>query len=157
MAPLIGGIFSVIDIIFALTGSTEPKRCWSDLKRKLGKESGNNETYEKIVRLKMTAEDGKKRLTDTVYTETLFRIIQSIPSPKAEPMKKWLAQVEYERLQEYEDTSLAVERARKYCKKLGRSYLKLHFYLVALLKYFNFNCGNCFYNAAHISSVICFG
>ena len=113
--------FSVIDIIFALTGSNEPKRYWSDLKRKLSKESGNNETYEKIVRLKMTAEDGKKRLTDTADTETLFRIIQSSPSPKAEPMKQWLARVGYERLQEYEDPSLAVERARKYYKKLGRS------------------------------------
>ena len=112
--------FSVIDIIFALTGSTEPKRYWSDLKRKLIKESGNNETYEKIVRLKMTAEDGKKRLTDTADVETMFRIIQSIPSPKAEPMKQWLARVGYERLQEYEDPSLAVDRARKYYKKLGR-------------------------------------
>ena len=113
--------FSVIDIIFALTGSTEPKRYWSDLKRKLSKESGNNETYEKIVRLKMTAEDDKKRLTDTADVETMFRIIQSIPSPKAEPVKQWLARVGYERLQEYEDPSLAVERARKYYKKLGRS------------------------------------
>lgn len=113
--------FSVIDIIFALTESAEPKRYWSDLKRKLRKESGNEEPYEKIVRLKMTAEDGKKRLTDTADTETLFRIIQSIPSPKAEPMKKWLAKVGYERLQEYENPSLAVDRARSYYKKLGRS------------------------------------
>jgi len=113
--------FSVIDIIFALTESAEPKRYWSDLKRKLRKESGNEEPYEKIVRLKMTAEDGKKRLTDTADTETLFRIIQSIPSPKAEPMKQWLARVGYERLQEYENPSLAVDRARSYYKKLGRS------------------------------------
>lgn len=113
--------FSVIDIIFALTESAEPKRYWSDLKRKLRKESGNKEPYEKIVRLKMTAEDGKKRLTDTADTETMFRIIQSIPSPKAEPMKQWLAKVGYERLQEYENPSLAVDRARSYYKKLGRS------------------------------------
>lgn len=113
--------FSVVDIIFALTESAEPKRYWSDLKRKLRKESGNKEPYEKIVRLKMTAEDGKKRLTDTADTEALFRIIQSIPSPKAEPMKRWLARVGYERIQEYENPSLALDRAREYYKKHGRT------------------------------------
>ena len=111
--------FSVIDIIFALTESAEPKRYWSDLKRKLRKESGNEEPYEKIVRLKMTAEDGKKRLTDTADTETLFRIIQSIPSPKAEPMKQWLARVGYERLQEYEKSFSSSGSSAKLLQKVG--------------------------------------
>jgi prophage antirepressor-like protein len=83
--------FSVVDVIGVLTDSKEPRRYWSDLKIKL--KSEGNELYEKIVQLKMTATDGKKRLTDVVNTEELLRIIQSIPSPKAEPFKMWLAQV----------------------------------------------------------------
>ena len=79
--------FSVIDTIYILTDSNEPKRYWSDLKRKLAKEG--NETYDNIVRLKMRATDGKMRLTDMADTEQLFRIIQSTPSPKAEPFKLW--------------------------------------------------------------------
>ncbi|NMA56489.1 MAG: phage antirepressor protein, partial [Treponema sp.] len=75
--------FSVVDVIGVLTDSKEPRRYWSDLKIKL--KSEGNELYEKIVQLKMTATDGKKRLTDVVNTEELLRIIQSIPSPKAEP------------------------------------------------------------------------
>ena len=82
--------FSVVDVIGVLTDSKEPRRYWSDLKIKL-KSEGMNCT--KIVQLKMTATDGKKRLTDVVNTEELLRIIQSIPSPKAEPFKMWLAQV----------------------------------------------------------------
>ena len=82
--------FSVIDIVEVLTGSSIPKRYWSDLKKKLVSE-GFTETYEKIVRLKMLAPDGKMRLTDCANTETMFRIIQSIPSPKVEPLKRWLA------------------------------------------------------------------
>src|SRR5436190_259442 len=77
--------FSVIDVIEILTGSSIPKRYWSDLKKKLAAEG--SEVYEKIVRLKMQAEDGKMRETDAADTETLLRIIQSIPSPKAEPFK----------------------------------------------------------------------
>jgi hypothetical protein len=83
--------FSVVDVIGVLTDSKEPRRYWSDLKIKL--KSEGNELYEKIVQLKMTATDGKKRLTDVANTEELLRIIQSIPSPKAEPFKMWLAQV----------------------------------------------------------------
>ena len=90
--------FSVIDVIEILTGSSIPKRYWSDLKKKLAKEG--SQAYEKIVRLKMLAEDGKLRDTDTADTETLLRLIQSIPSPKAEPFKQWLAKVGYERMQE---------------------------------------------------------
>jgi len=88
----------VVDVIGVLTDSKEPRRYWSDLKIKL--KSEGNELYEKIVQLKMTATDGKKRLTDVVNTEELLRIIQSIPSPKAEPFKMWLAQVGRERIEE---------------------------------------------------------
>lgn len=84
--------FSVIDVVEVLTDSSIPKRYWSDLKKKLAAE-GYNEAYEKIVRLKLPAPDGKLRETDCANTETLFRIIQSIPSPKVEPLKRWLARV----------------------------------------------------------------
>ena len=83
--------FSVVDVIEILTDSTIPKRYWSDLKIKLQKEG--SEVYEKIVQLKMIALDGKKRETDCFSTENLLRVIQSIPSPKAEPFKLWLARV----------------------------------------------------------------
>lgn len=111
--------FSVIDVIEILTGSTLPKRYWSDLKKKLSAEG--SEAYEKIVRLKMIAEDGKNRETDTADTETLLRIIQSIPSPKAEPFKQWLAKVGYERMQEITDPEQSLDRARENWQKLGRS------------------------------------
>ncbi len=103
--------FSVIDVIEILTSSTIPKRYWSDLKKKLTSEG--SEAYEKIVRLKMLAEDGKNRETDTADTETLLRIIQSIPSPKAEPFKQWLAKVGYERMQEISDPEQSLDRARE--------------------------------------------
>lgn len=103
--------FSIIDIIMVLTGSTTPKRYWSDLKIKLFKEG--SEVYEKIVQLKMIAADGKYRLTDVSDTETLLRLVQSIPSPKVEPFKLWLAKVGYERIEETEDPELAFERAMK--------------------------------------------
>ncbi len=83
--------FSVIDVIEILTGSSISKRYWSDLKKKLAIE--DSEVYEKIVRLKMVAEDGKQRETDVADTQTMLRIIQYIPSPKAEPFKQWLAKV----------------------------------------------------------------
>ena len=84
--------FSVTDVIEALTGSDRPRRYWNDLKRKLIEE-GYNEVSENIGQLKLMANDGKKYLTDCASTETLFCIIQSIPSPKAEPFKRWLARV----------------------------------------------------------------
>ena len=111
--------FAIIDVIEILTGSTIPKRYWSDLKKKLTKEG--SEVYDKIVRLKMIAEDGKMRETDTADTESLLRIIQSIPSPKAEPFKQWLAKVGYERMQEIADPSQSIDRARENWQKLGRS------------------------------------
>ena len=109
--------FSVVDIIEILTGSSIPKRYWSDLKIRL-KEEGS-EVYEKIVRLKLMASDGKMRETDCANTETAFRIIQSIPSPRAEPMKLWLAQVGYERVEEIQDPELAQGRVKKYYELKG--------------------------------------
>ena len=104
--------FSVIDVVGILSESNNPNRYWSDLKRKLAQEAGSGQPYEKIVRLKLTAPDGKQRDTDCANTEILFRIIQSIPSPKAEPFKLWLAQVGYERVKEIENPELASARAR---------------------------------------------
>jgi DNA-damage-inducible protein D len=113
--------FSVIDAVEILSDSSIPKRYWSDLKGKLEKEEGFVEVYEKIVRLKMVADDGKMRETDCVNTETMLRIIQSIPSPKAEPFKRWLAKVGYERIQEIEDPELTQKRAREIYKAKGYS------------------------------------
>jgi len=110
--------FSVIDVIEVLTGNERPRKYWNDLKTKLIRE-GYFEVSEKIGQLKMEAPDGKMRHTDAANTETLFRIIQSIPSPQAEPFKRWLAQVGYERVQEIENPELAAERARKYYRDLG--------------------------------------
>ena len=111
--------FSVVDIIFVLTGSSIPKRYWADLKRKLKKEG--SQTYEKIVRLKMLAPDQKRRITDAADTETLFRLIQSVPSPNAEPIKLWLAKVGYERVQDISDPERSLNRARDYWQRMGRS------------------------------------
>jgi len=111
--------FSVIDVIGALTDSENSRRYWSDLKRKLMEEEGFSELYDKIVQLKLEAPDGKLRETDTANAETLFRIIQSIPSPKAEPFKRWLARVGYERVQEIENPELATKRMRALFKAKG--------------------------------------
>ncbi len=113
--------FSIIDIISILTESKNPRRYWSDLKIKLSDEEGFSQLYEKIVQLKLTAQDGKKRETDCADVETLLRIIQSIPSKKAEPVKQWLARVGYERMKELADPSTALDRARDIWQKQGRS------------------------------------
>ena len=113
--------FSVIDIVQVLTGSTNANRYWSDLKRKLAQEAGSEQPYEKIVRLKLTAPDGKQRLTDCATAQSLLRIVQSIPSPKAEPIKLWLAKVGYERMQEMADPAQALDRARQTWQQQGRS------------------------------------
>ena len=110
--------FAIIDVVEVLTESSLPKRYWSDLKKKLISE-GVSEAYDKIVRLKMTASDGKKRDTDCANTEGMFRIIQSIPSPKAEPFKRWLAQVGYERIQEIENPELAQQRMKELYEQKG--------------------------------------
>lgn len=112
--------FSVIDVVEVLSDSKNPRRYWSDLKRKLKKE-GYVEVYDKIVQLKMEAPDGKMRATDAANTEMMFRIVQSITSPKAEPFKRWLAKVGQERIQEIENPELAAERARQYYRELGYS------------------------------------
>lgn len=103
--------FSIIDVVEALTDSGTPRRYWSDLKAKLGREAGDLQLYDEIVQLKLEAADGRLRETDTANAETLLRIIQSIPSPKAEPFKRWLARVAFERLQEYQDPEKAIRRA----------------------------------------------
>ena len=111
--------FSIIDIVAVLTGSTIPKRYWSDLKTKLDEEGF--EAYDKIVQLKLPAEDNKLRETDCANTETVFRLIQSIPSKKAEPFKRWLAKVGYERVQEIENPELAQERMKELYEQKGYS------------------------------------
>ena len=122
--------FSVIDVISVLTESQNARRYWSDLKIKLEDEEGFSELYEKIVQLKMEAPDGKMRETDCSDTETIFRILQSIPSPKAEPFKHWLAKVGYERIQEIENPELATNGVTpsqyKRLKGLKRKNLRDH-------------------------------
>ena len=101
--------FSVIDVISILTGSDRPRKYWNDLKQKLNKEG--SELSEKIGQLKMKSTDGKFYLTDVADTEALLRLIQSIPSPNAEPFKLWLARVGYERIEENEDPEKTIDRA----------------------------------------------
>jgi len=110
--------FSVSDVIAILTNSVNPLAYWRKLKERLLKEGGN-ETVTKCHGLKMMAQDGKMRKTDCADTEGIFRIIQSIPSPKAEPFKRWLAKVGYERVQEIENPELATKRTRVLYKLKG--------------------------------------
>ncbi|MFH1947021.1 MAG: Bro-N domain-containing protein [Candidatus Magasanikbacteria bacterium] len=112
--------FSVVDVVEVLTGSDRPRKYWNDLKTKLIEE-GFFEVSDEIGRLKMVAVDGKKRDTDCANTENIFRIVQSIPSPKAEPFKRWLAKVGYERIKEIEDPELATKRTRMLYKAKGYS------------------------------------
>ncbi len=111
--------FSVIDVIEVLTDNERPRKYWGDLKSKLEQEG--SEVSDKIGQLKLMASDGKLRETDVADTETLFRLIQSIPSPKAEPFKLWLAKVGYERLEETEDPELAINRALRTYLAKGKS------------------------------------
>lgn len=114
--------FSIVDIVGILTDQPTIERArnyWKVLKSRLLKEG--NETVTNCNRLKLQAEDGKMRLTDVGDVEQIFRLIQSIPSPKAEPFKQWLAKVGYERLQEIQDPSLSMDRARENWQILGRS------------------------------------
>jgi DNA-damage-inducible protein D len=111
--------FSVIDVIEILSESPRPRKYWNALKTKL--QSEGSELSHNLGQLKMRAEDGKMRETDVADTETLLRIIQSIPSPKAEPFKQWLAKVGYERMKEIADPEQSIERARENWQKLGRS------------------------------------
>ena len=111
--------FSIIDVVEILTESPRPRKYWNALKTKLKAEG--SELSHKLGQLKMQAEDGKMRETDVADTETLLRIIQSIPSPKAEPFKRWLAKVGYERMQEIENPELATKRTRMLYKLKGYS------------------------------------
>jgi hypothetical protein len=111
--------FSIIDVVEILTDTDRPRKYWSDLKAKLKKEG--SELSEKIGQLKMIAEDGKMRITDVADTEQLFRLIQSIPSPKAEPFKLWLAKIATERLDEMQDPELSIDRALEQYLDLGYS------------------------------------
>ena len=113
--------FSVIDIVQVLTGTSNANRYWSDLKRKLSQEAGSEQPYEEIVRFKLRATDGKQRETDCAKAQTLLRIVQSVPSPKAEPIKLWLAKVGFERMQELADPALSLDRARQTWQQHGRS------------------------------------
>ena len=123
--------FSIIDVISVLTGTANPRRYWSDLKRKL-KAEGANELYEKIVQLKMLSSDGKRYKTDVANTEQLLRIIQSIPSPKAEPFKAWLAMVGKQRIEETIDPEQAIDRALDTYLKKGYSEEWIHQRLLAI-------------------------
>jgi len=111
--------FSIIDVIAALTGTDRPRKYWNDLKTKLLKEG--SELSDKIGQLKLPSSDGKSYKTDVADTEQLFRLIQSIPSPKAEPFKQWLAQVGRERLDEMQDPELTIDRALEQYLRLGYS------------------------------------
>ena len=110
--------FSIIDIIGALTESKNPRRYWSDLKRKMNDEEGGVLLFVNIVQLKLESSDGKKYITDVADMQGIFRIIQSVPSPKAEPFKMWLAEVGKERIDEILDPELTIDRALEtYVKK----------------------------------------
>lgn len=111
--------FSVVDVVEVLTESPNPRRYWSDLKSKLQKEG--SQLYANIVQLKILSPDNKMRLTDVMTTEQMFRLIQSIPSPKAEPFKLWMAQIAKERLDEMQDPELTIDRAMMEYKALGYS------------------------------------
>lgn len=111
--------FSVVDVIGALTDSNIPKRYWSDLKRRITEEG--SELYENIVRLKLKAQDGKLRETDTLDTKGILRLIESVPSPKAEPFKMWLASLGSERIDEVFNPEIAIDRAIDYYRKKGYS------------------------------------
>ena len=109
--------FSVVDVIGALTDSNIPRKYWSDLKRKLKQEG--SQLHENIVQLKMKATDGKMRETDTLDTKGILRLIESIPSPKAEPFKLWLAKMGNDRIDEVFDPELAINRAVDYYRSRG--------------------------------------
>ena len=111
--------FSIVDIIEVLTDSPRPRKYWNALKTKLKKEG--SELSQKLGQLKIQSEDGKLYLTDVADTEQLFRLIQSIPSPKAEPFKQWLAKVGYERIEESQDPEKSIDRAMENYLKLGYS------------------------------------
>ncbi len=112
-------VFAIVDVIAILTDSPNPQVYWRVLKKRLTAEG--NETVTNCNGLKMTAADGKQRITDVADTEQLLRLIQSVPSPKAEPFKRWLAKVGFERLEEIENPELAAKRMRMIYEQKGYS------------------------------------
>jgi len=112
-------LISIVDVIEVLTGNDRPRKYWNDLKTKLRKEG--SQLSENIGQLKMQSADGKFYKTDVADPEQIFRLIQSIPSPKAEPFKRWLSQVGSERLDEMQDPELTIDRALEQYLKLGYS------------------------------------
>ncbi|MBU4536849.1 Bro-N domain-containing protein [Patescibacteria group bacterium] len=110
--------FSIIDVVNVLAETDRPRKYWNDLKKKI-EDEGYFQLSDKIGQLKLKSSDGKKYETDCANTENIFRIIQSIPSPKAEPFKRWLAKVGYERVKEIEDPELATKRTRMLYKAKG--------------------------------------
>ena len=122
--------FSVVDVVSALTGSVDGRKYWNKLKQRL-KEEGN-ETVTNCHQLKMPAGDGKMRMTDAATTEQLLRIIQSVPSPKAEPFKLWLARVGTERIEETTDPELAIDRAFETYLKKGYTKEWIHQRLLSI-------------------------
>lgn len=113
--------FSVVDIIEAVTESPTPRRYWAELKKQLLEKEGLVELFGNIEQLKMQATDGKMRETDAASVETVLRLVQSVPSKKAEPFKKWLAKVGYERIKEFQDPEIAVKRAILHWQIQGRT------------------------------------
>ena len=111
--------FSVVDVVEALTSSPRPSQYWSTLKKKLIEEGGGDQLFHNMEQLKIPSADGKSYSTDTANTETIFRIVQSIPSKKAEIFKRWLAKVGYERILEYQNPEIAVKRAILDYKRKG--------------------------------------
>lgn len=113
--------FSVTDVVGAITGSSQPSRYWTELKKQLHETEGFDELFGKIEQLRMRSSDGKLYLTDAVNVETLLRVVQSIPHKKAEPFKRWLAQVGYERIQETQDPEISIKRAILNWQAQGRA------------------------------------
>lgn len=114
-------MFSIVDVIAALTDTDRPSGYWTDLKTKMLKNEGFDELYDNIGKLPLPSADGRMRPTEVANTEIMFRIIQSVPSPKAEPIRRWLAKVGFERIQEAQDPELAIKRAILSYQLQGRS------------------------------------
>ncbi|MBU6207918.1 MAG: Bro-N domain-containing protein, partial [Alphaproteobacteria bacterium] len=104
-------MFSIVDMIAALTDTDRPSKYWSDLKAKMERNEGFDDISDNIGNLPLPTTDGKMRASEVANTEIMFRIIQSVPSPKAEPVRRWLAKVGFERIQETQDPELAIKRA----------------------------------------------
>ena len=113
--------YSVVDVVEAITDTASPSRYWNQLKAKLVKDEGYDDLFDNIEKVKMPGVDGKFYLTDGANVETMFRIVQSIPSKKAEPLKRWLAKTGYERILEYQNPDIAIKRAILDYKRKGHT------------------------------------